>query len=303
MRKKFLLAVRKNIKKIGSVFSGLYRFFFIIQRRFTYDHGGMLLAGSLSFYLVVSIVPLLLLVSTILTSIAQTSNVTYNAIVDFFETWMPAVTEPAGSLLNGLIQGRMPVGIISGVFLLWAAGLSLDAAIQSIDRIWNVKERWSFWKRKLLSLLVIPILIIAFAISFGFTALISFVRALSITFMGQNVSGVFWLWGGVGILLSFLISVIFLFFFYKMVPHVPVSNRAALAGAAFAGCSWEIAKYVFDWYIVRFTGFDRIYGNLGGVFVGLLWVYYTAIILLLGAELAGYYAERRKEILLAEEIR
>jgi membrane protein len=292
--------IKNKIKKLASAISGLYRFFTLIQRRFTYDHGGMLLAGSLSFYLIVSIVPLLLVVTTILTSVAHSSDVVYNAIVDFFETWMPAVTQPTVSVLNGFIQGRISIGIVGGLFLLWTAGLFLDATIQAIDRIWNVKERWSFWKRKLLSLLVIPIFIIAFGISFGFTAFISFMRTLNIGFMGHSISGMSWLWGGVGIFTSLVITIIFLFWFYKVVPHVAVSKRSALVGATFAGCSWEIAKYVFDWYIARFTGFNRVYGNLGGVFIGLLWSYYTAIIILLGAELAGYYGERRKTILLAK---
>lgn len=292
--------LKYKLKKVGSAISRLFRFFFIIQKRFTYDHGGMLLAGSLSFYLVVSIVPLLLVVTTILTSVAHSSDVVYNAIIDFFETWMPAVTQPTVSLLNGFIQRRISVGIISVIFLLWTAGLFLDATIQAIDRIWNVKERWSFWKRKLLSLLVIPIFIIAFGISFGFTAFISFMRTLNIELMGRNISGISWLWGGVGIFVSLVITVVFLFWFYKVVPHVPVSSRSALVGALFAGCSWEIAKYIFDWYIARFTGFNKIYGNLGGVFIGLLWMYYTAIIILLGAELAGYYEERRNTIMLAK---
>jgi len=294
------LNLKYKVRRIGSAISGIYRFLFIIQRRFTYDHGGMLLAGSLSFYLVMSIVPLLLLATILLTFIAQSSDIVYNAMINFFETWMPVVTQPAVALLNELIKRRISVGIISVIFLLWSAGLFLDATIQAIDRIWNVKERWSFWKRKLLSLLVIPILITAFGISFGFTAFISFMRTLNIELMGQNISGISWLWGGFGIFVSLVITVIFLFWFYKVVPHVPVSSRAALIGALFAGCSWEIAKYVFDWYIARFTGFNKIYGNLGGVFIGVLWMYYTAIIILLGAELAGYYEERRNTIMLAK---
>ncbi|MDO9575853.1 MAG: YihY/virulence factor BrkB family protein [bacterium] len=297
---KWRLNIKNKIKKVGSGILGLCRFSIIIQRRFTYEHGGVLLAGSLSFYLIVSIVPLLLVVTTIFTSIAQSSDIVYNAIIDFFEVWTPAVTQPAISLLNGFMQGRISVGIISVVFLLWSAGLFLDATIQAIDRIWNVKERWSFWKRKLLSLLVIPIFIIAFGISFGFTAFISFMHTLNIELMGRNISGISWLWGGVGIFVSLVITVVFLFWFYKVVPHVPVSSRSALIGALFAGCSWEIAKYVFDWYIARFTGFNRIYGNLGGVFIGLLWMYYTAIIILLGAELAGYYEERKNTNMFAK---
>ncbi|MEA3431591.1 MAG: YihY/virulence factor BrkB family protein, partial [candidate division WOR-3 bacterium] len=229
--------LKYKLKKMGSVISGFYRFFFLIQKRFTYDHGGMLLAGSLSFYLVMSIVPLLLLATTILTFIAQSSDIVYNAMINFFETWMPVVTQPVVALLNGLINRRVSVGIISVIFLLWSAGLFLDATIQAIDRIWNVKERWSFWKRKLLSLLVIPIFIIAFGISFGFTAFISFMRTLNIELMGRNISGISWLWGGVGIFVSLVITVVFLFWFYKVVPHVPVSSRSALIGALFAGCS------------------------------------------------------------------
>lgn len=286
--------IKNRIKRVSSAILKGYRFFSTIHRRFTYDHGGFLLAASISFYLVVSIIPLLLLVTTILTSVAHSSEAVYNSMLDFFETWIPSAVQPAVPLLNGLIQRRFSVGIISGLFLLWAASLSLDSTIQAIDRIWNVEERWPFWKRKLLSFLIIPILIAAFGVSIGFTGFISFMRSGNIRFMEQTIPGMSSLLGGLGILLSLLVITIFLFGFYKIVPHIFVSNRSAFIGATFAGCSWEIAKYLFDWYIARFTGFDKVYGSLGVVFVGLLWIYCTSIIILLGAEVAGYYEERRK---------
>ncbi len=278
---------------------GVYRFFYIIQRRFTYEHGGMLLAGSIAFYLVMSAVPMLLIVSTIFTAILRSSEGAYQALLRFLETSMPAVTQPGVSALNGFIQHGISVGIVGFVFLIWTAGLFLDATIQAIDRIWNVEVRWSFWKRKLLSLLVIPIFIFAFGTSFGLNALISFAHRLNIGFMGRSLTGVSWIWTGLAILASLLITILFLYLFYKIFPHAPVTNRSAMLGSLFAGCSLEVAKHVFDWYIARFTGFDKIYGNLGGIFVGLLWVYYTAIIILLGAELAGYYEESREIMLLA----
>ncbi len=297
---KLWLMLEKIAKRLYSFIIGLYQFFSIIHRRFTYEHGGMLLAGSLSFYLVMSIVPLFLVVTTIFTSILRSSEVAYEAIIRFLETAMPAVTQPGVLFLNELIQRRISMGIVGVIFLLWTAGLFLDATIQAIDRIWNVEVRWSFWKRKLLSLLIIPIFIFVFGSSFGLTTLSSFIRKINIGIMGRSISGISWIWGIGGIVSLLLITIIFLFWFYKIFPHAPVTNRSAMIGATFTGCSWEIAKRLFDWYIARFTGFDRIYGNLGGVFIVFLWIYYTAIIILLGAELAGYYEERKRIILLAE---
>jgi membrane protein len=254
----------------------------------------MLFAGAFAFYLLVSLVPLLLVVTAILSQVIHSSDTIYSAISSFFGQVMPATSGSMLSIIEKLAMKRFSFGIIGGIFLIWTAGFCLDVAIQMIDRVWGVEERWSFGKRKLLSFLMIPFMIIASFISFGFSTFISFMRNLNLSFLGRPLSTFSFFWQGIGILASLITVIGFLYIFFKLVPHIYVTKKAAFIGALFSGVAWELARNLFDWYIVRFTGFNKIYGNIASVFIGLLWVYYTAIIILLGAEIAGYFDEKKR---------
>jgi membrane protein len=60
--------------------------------------------------------------------------------------------------------------------------------------------------------------------------------------------------------------------------------RAALLGSVFTGVLWEGAKHLFTWYVATFGSYSLLYGSLSAAAVLLVWTYYSASVLLLGAE-------------------
>ncbi len=89
--------------------------------------------------------------------------------------------------------------------------------------------------------------------------------------------------------LPYLLTVSGLFFLYAVLPRASVGALPALAASAAAGLLWEGAKVGLSLYAIHvFKGsvVGRLYGSLGFVPIGLLWIYYTWCIVLFGAELA-----------------
>lgn len=89
--------------------------------------------------------------------------------------------------------------------------------------------------------------------------------------------------------LPYLVTVSGLFFLYAVLPRAPVGGIPALVASAIAGLLWEAAKVGLSLYAIHvFKGsvVGRLYGSLAFVPIGLLWIYYTWCIVLLGAELA-----------------
>lgn len=70
-------------------------------------------------------------------------------------------------------------------------------------------------------------------------------------------------------------------------------KEAAFAGAIVA-VLWESAKLAFAFYLQKFAGYDKMYGSLGGLIALVFWIYYTSMILLLGAEIAKLYSDARE---------
>ena len=82
----------------------------------------------------------------------------------------------------------------------------------------------------------------------------------------------------------FLVMLVICFQIYHIVPNRQVSARAALLGAVFTGLLWEAAKHLFTWYVSAFGSYSLLYGSLSAAAVLLVWTYYSAAVLLLGAE-------------------
>ena len=91
------------------------------------------------------------------------------------------------------------------------------------------------------------------------------------------------------------ISILMFGLVYRIVPNCPVSWRNALLGGFFAGAAWEAAKYLFALYAAHYANYNKVYGSLGAIVSLMFWAYYSATILLLGAEIAAKEEQRRAE--------
>jgi membrane protein len=100
-----------------------------------------------------------------------------------------------------------------------------------------------------------------------------------------------------GIGLGLIFSTAMFLFIYRVIPR-GVSLKAALSGAVLASFLWEAAKQLFRLYIVHVGLYDQIYGPLGVLVALVMFVYYSAMVFVLGAEFVrsvdGGHVRRRR---------
>jgi len=94
--------------------------------------------------------------------------------------------------------------------------------------------------------------------------------------------------------LPFLLTFCMFFLIYKIIPRIRVHFKSALQAALFAGLFWELAKHLFGWYVVHLAQYSIFYGSLSTVVIFVLWVYYSSMILVVGAEFA-YFLEKDRQ--------
>jgi len=82
-------------------------------------------------------------------------------------------------------------------------------------------------------------------------------------------------------------------FIFKVLPNVEIGWRDVAVGAALTAVLFIVGEALIGLYIAR-AGIATAYGAAGSVLVALLWIYYSALILLLGAEFTKVYARRRR---------
>ena len=124
--------------------------------------------------------------------------------------------------------------------------------------------------------------VLALAILFIFSILLRTFSAFNL----QDYLPISQQWINMGI--DFTLTVLLLWVLYTWLPNRSINFRAALSGAVIAAALWQVAKAAFSLYLsFGLERFGAIYGSLGSVIVLVLWVYFSSIILFLGAEFAA----------------
>jgi len=79
---------------------------------------------------------------------------------------------------------------------------------------------------------------------------------------------------------------------YRYLPRVRTPWRTTLIAATFAGLVHELLKFAFSWYVTEVANYQSTLGNLATTALVLLWIYYGALVFILGGEVAQVYSVR-----------
>lgn len=185
-------------------------------------------------------------------------------------------------------------GLLGIVTLLLGATTVFGQLQESLNAVWEVKPRpgelaRSFLKKRLLSLGLVLV--------FGFLLLVSLVLSAVIAALGgflqRQVGLPDGLLGALDFVLFLLvISGLFLMIF-RIVPDAELEWRDVALGAGVTGLLFSVGKELIGLYIGR-AGVASVYGVAGSLVLLLLWVYYSSMLLLLGACFTRVWSQRRR---------
>ena len=181
------------------------------------------------------------------------------------------------------------VGIIT--FFLGATGAFLELQT-ALNTIWRVKPKSDGR--------YLQILVMQRVISFGLVVALGFLLVTSLlvsaglaaidTYMGNAFPGVVVLWEALNVLVSLGVITLLFAMIYKVLPDVKLVWRDVWVGALVTAGLFTIGKLVIGLYLGT-TSIASTYGAAGSVVVILVWVYYSAQVILLGAEFTRAYVE------------
>ena len=211
------------------------------------------------------------------------------------------IDEYINNFYDNLNKGS--ITIISSVFIIWAAIALLMNIENSFNVIWGVSCRnmiqriTNYW-----AFLTLGPLLLGVAVYVNTRYSIAGHLSHSIfTYIGPVV--------------PFVVAFIGLYALYMLMPNAKVNSKAAMWGALVTAVAWIIAKWAFGLYMVKLIPYSVVYGILGLIPLGVLWIYVTWLIVLFGlqltfttqhlktieeAELAA--AKRRQEYFLATDL-
>jgi membrane protein len=187
-------------------------------------------------------------------------------------------------------QVASAAGILSFLTLIWGSTNVFAQLQNSLNKIWNVERKpgggiWGTIRSRLLSFTMV--------LGVAFMLLVSLVLSAVLTTLvdiGQGMlPGADWLWQIINFLVSFGVITLLFAAIYKVLPDADVSWRDVWLGAAVTALLFTLGKFVLGYYLANA---GNAYGAVGSVVVFLLWVFYSAQILFMGAEFTQVYARR-----------
>ncbi len=91
-----------------------------------------------------------------------------------------------------------------------------------------------------------------------------------------------------------LLTIWFMFFLvYRYLPPRRIRWTTAVIAATFTGVIGEALKYAFSWYVTNLANYRSAWGNIATFIILVLWIYYSAVVFILGGEVAQVVAMRR----------
>ncbi|MDP2661842.1 MAG: YihY/virulence factor BrkB family protein, partial [Dehalococcoidia bacterium] len=239
------------------------------------------LAASVAYFGFLSLFPLVILLTAVFGQILESPSIQQQLLAQV-GNYLPGSQDFMLVTIQGAVKARGPIGVLSGLTLLWSAtGIfgSLSAAFKSV---WDVKASRPFIQDNALNLGLAIASAVFLLVSVALTGAFHFLAAVDTPVARFFAAGVFR--GVAGFVLPFSLTVAMFLFIYKFLPNTRVTWRVAAIGATLAAILFEAAKNIFAWFLQSIGNFNAVYGSVGTVAVLLTWIYVSAMIALLGAE-------------------
>ena len=236
-----------------------------------------ILPGHLSFFLLLSLVPILLLIGVV----ANTLSISFDFIIDFLKMSLPAGTS---KLILPLFTGNA-LNINITFLLLSAICLSSKgnmAVINAACHIYNVNKRplRDIVKSIVITLLLLCLFIFIILILVIGSKLLELIKSIEeINFISQSLIDFynFSKWP-----LSILVVFFSIKFIYILAPNKKISTKSVNKGTIFSTISIVFITYLYSYYINRFSTYDEYYGGASNLIVFMLWIYLISYIFVLG---------------------
>jgi membrane protein len=258
-------------------------------------------AAALSYYTIFSLPAILVLLLLLVGSVMNPSDVRGG-----LESQLQSLMGPnAGGQIRTIIQeaeqkpsgGVIPT-ILGIAGLLFGATGAFGQLQKALNRAWNVAPDpdqggiKNFITKRLFSFGMILVVAFLLLVSLVISAALSGLGDRLQQFLPSGFSEPFL--QAINLVVSFGVIVLLFAALFKVLPDAMISWRNVWVGAAVTAALFVIGKFLIGFYLGQ-SNPGQAYGAAGSLAVLLLWVYYSALIVLFGAEFTETWAERRGE--------
>ncbi len=253
------------------------------ELRYRYrEHQIKALSAQLAFFLILSLFPFLIFLLSLFGRFSLDPEMVIRIVTEILPMDSAVIVS---EYVEGIVlfeeTGYIP---IAALITLYTASRGVEALTCAFDVAYRVDEQKGFVKQKLFgvlyTLLFVVMVIILTVLPIMGEEFLSFVGRflpLSVAFIEQFA---FLRW-------FFIVGVIILtvLLMYWILPSKKLRFKDVWKGATFAIAMWLLMSYGFSYFVSNFGRYSIIYGSLAAVIILMMWLYFTGIVLMIGAEI------------------
>lgn len=261
----------------------------------------LFLAGGIAFNILLAAVPfVLLLVWGFALILHKSSGEANQLIVHYIDRVLPAHYEspdaPQHKLISDILEAHAKLGIWSAIGFVWFSTRLFGSLRTVLASVFDIEQERGIIQGKIFDIKITvlsTILITGNALISGYVLIATKASQKVLVDLGirEDVMGQARAWG-THLVGTVLLGVMF-FALYKFLPIRRVRTKTAWVAALFTTLMFELAKVAFNVYIDSFNPGSLYTGAVAAVVVIVFWVYYAALIFILGGEVGQVYELRR----------
>lgn len=250
------------------------------------------LGSQLAYFFLLSLFPLLIFLLTLLPYL----NIDQSAMFDFLKEYAPEnvysiIDGTVGEVLNQRRGGLLSVGIIGTI---WSASGGVNRLTKALNQSYLTTEKRSFLVTRGLSIVFTLALIAVVAVALALPVFGQQIGQTIFSYFGLE-QGFLTLWNSIRwIIPPILIFTVFTLI-YWLVPNAKVKFKDAIPGGIFSTVGWILTSLGFSFYVGNFGNYSNTYGSIGGIIVLMIWMYLSAMILIVGGQVNAVMQDRREE--------
>lgn len=281
-------------QKISQYFTSITRQIWHLLREtyseFSNDNASQL-GAALAFYTIFSLAPILIIIVAIVGIFLGKQSVSDYLLKELTEALGPQNAYYVMSTIQSSYQAGSGLrATLIAIFLMLIGSTTVGVMLKdALNTMWGVENTssglWPMVKNRLISLVII-----LFVGAFLFLAMvISSVIGTTSAYVSNYIHVPLSLLGWLDNIVSLVLLTLMFAILFKMLPDVEISWGDVWIGGAITALLFMLGKFLLGFYLATST-ISSAYGAAGSLVVMLLWVYYSAQIIFLGAEFTQVYA-------------
>ncbi len=236
------------------------------------------LPGQLSFFLLLSLIPMILLIGVI----SSYFSISINNIINFVNVTFPADTS---KLIIPLLSGKgldynIVILLISALLLVSKGTRSIIVAASNIYKVEEVDPIKDFIKSVIIAIVLVLLVFFIIVIPvFGSRILIFIQSIMNVSFITDRLIKIY-------NMLKWPITIFIIFFnlklIYTIAPNKLIKSSTVNKGALFTTLIWTITTFLYSFYMTHISSYNIFYGGASSIIILMLWIYLISYIFVLG---------------------